>query len=42
LRDLDPEPETTVTDDRMAVLELVEKAADADFVRDMLTSQLST
>jgi hypothetical protein len=26
---LDPEPETTMTDDRMALLELVEKAADA-------------
>jgi hypothetical protein len=28
--------ETTMTNDRMALLELVEKAADADLVREML------
>jgi len=36
LRHLDPEPETTLTDDRIALLELVEKAADTDPVSDML------
>ena len=36
MRHLDPEPETTLTDDRIALLELVEKAADTDLVSDML------
>jgi hypothetical protein len=36
LRDLEPEPETTMTDERMALLELVEKEADGDLVREML------
>ena len=36
LRDLEPEPETTMTDERMALIELVEKEADADLVREML------
>jgi hypothetical protein len=36
LPNLDPELEATVTDDRMAVLELVEKAATADLAREML------
>jgi putative transposase len=35
LRDLDPGPEMTMTDERMALIELVEKAADADLVREM-------
>jgi hypothetical protein len=29
-------PETTMTDDRMALLELIEKRADTDLVREML------
>ena len=36
MRDLDPEPEMTMTDERMALIELVEKAADADLAREML------
>ncbi len=36
LRDLKPETEMTMTDDRMALLELVEKQADSDLVREML------
>jgi putative transposase len=36
LRHLDPEPETTMTDERMALLELVEKEADSDLIREML------
>jgi len=37
LRDLEPETEMTMTDDRMALIELVEKQADGDLVREMLT-----
>ena len=36
MRDLKPETETTMTDDRMALIELVEKQADCDLVREML------
>jgi hypothetical protein len=36
LRSLEPETEMTMTDDRMALLELVEKHADGDLVREML------
>jgi hypothetical protein len=36
LQHLEPETETTMTDERMALLELIEKQADSDFVRDML------
>ena len=39
LRDLEPEPETTMTDESMALIELIElieKQADSDFLRDML------
>jgi hypothetical protein len=36
LRHLTLIPETTMTDERMALIELIEKGADADFIRDML------
>jgi len=36
LRDLEPETETTMTEERMALIELVEKQADGDLVREML------
>jgi putative transposase len=36
LRDLEPKTEMTMTDDRMALIELVEKQADGDLVREML------
>jgi hypothetical protein len=36
LRDLDLEPETTMSNERMEPLELVEKAADADLGRELL------
>jgi hypothetical protein len=36
LRDLEPTTETTMTDERMALIELVEKQADGDLVREML------
>jgi hypothetical protein len=36
LRDLEPTTETTMTEERMALLELVEKQADGDLVREML------
>jgi len=36
LRDLKPETETTMTEERMALIELVEKQADGDLVREML------
>jgi putative transposase len=36
LRDLEPGTETTMTDERMALLELIEKQADSDLVREML------
>src|SRR3954447_8044790 len=36
LRRLNLTPEMTMTDDRMALLELIEKRADADLVREML------
>ena len=36
LRDLEPKSETTMTDERMALLELIEKRADSDLVREML------
>jgi hypothetical protein len=36
LRDLEPTTEMTMTDDRMALIELVEKQADGDLVREML------
>jgi hypothetical protein len=36
LRHLTLDPETTMTDERMALIELIEKGADADLVRDML------
>lgn len=34
--DLEPTTEMTITDDRMALIELVEKQADGDLVRKML------
>lgn len=36
LRHLTLNPETTMTDERMALIELIEKGADADLIRDML------
>jgi transposase-like protein len=36
LRDLEPITETTMTEERMALIELVEKQADGDLVREML------
>jgi putative transposase len=36
LRHLEPRAETTTTDERMALLELIEKQADSDLVREML------
>jgi transposase-like protein len=36
LRHLTFHPETTMTDERMALIELIEKGADADLIRDML------
>jgi transposase-like protein len=36
LRDLEPETEMTLTEERMALIELVEKQADSDLVREML------
>jgi hypothetical protein len=36
LRDLEPITETTMTDDRLALIELVENQADSDLVREML------
>jgi transposase-like protein len=36
LRHLTLTPETTMTDERMALIELIEKGADADLIRDML------
>jgi transposase-like protein len=36
LRHLTLIPETTMTDERMALIELIEKGADADLIRDML------
>jgi putative transposase len=36
LRHLTLAPETTMTDERMALIELIEKGADADLIRDML------
>jgi len=36
LQDLEPESETTMTDERMTLIELVEKTADADLVREIL------
>ena len=36
LPDLEPTGETTMTDERMALLELVEKQADGDLVGEML------
>jgi transposase-like protein len=36
LRHLTLTPETTMTDERMALFELIEKGADADLIRDML------
>ncbi len=35
---LEPEAEATLTDERMTLIELLEKQADSDFVRDMLAS----
>ena len=37
LRDLKPETKMTVTDDKMTLIQLVEKQADGDLVREMLT-----
>ena len=34
--ELNPDPETTMTDERMALIELIEKDADADLVREPL------
>jgi putative transposase len=34
--ELNPDPETTMTDERMALIELIEKDADADLVRELL------
>jgi len=36
LRRLNLGPETTMTDDRMALIELIEKGADGDLVRELL------
>jgi transposase-like protein len=36
LRDLEPRTEMTMTDERMALIELVENQADRDLVREML------
>ena len=36
LRDLEPTTEMTMTEERMALIELVEKKADGDLVREML------
>jgi hypothetical protein len=36
LRDLEPETEMTRTEERLALIELVEKQADGDLVREML------
>jgi hypothetical protein len=36
LRDLEPTTETTMTEERMALIELVEKQADGDLAREML------
>jgi hypothetical protein len=36
LRDLEPRTEMTMTEERMALIELVEKQADGDLVREML------
>jgi hypothetical protein len=36
LRELEHETETTMTDDRMALIEVIEKQADGDLVREML------
>jgi putative transposase len=36
LQDLEPTMETTMTEERMALIELVEKQADGDLVREML------
>jgi transposase-like protein len=36
LRNLEPESETTMTDERMTLIELIEKEADGDLVREML------
>ena len=36
LRHLTLIPETTKTDERMGLIELIEKGADADLIRDML------
>ena len=36
LRDLEPTTEMTMTEERMALIELVEKQADTDLVREML------
>jgi hypothetical protein len=36
LRDLEPTTEMTMTEERMALIELVEKQADGDLVREML------
>ena len=36
MRHLEPRTETTMTDERMALLELIEKQADSDLVREML------
>ena len=35
LRDLEPTTEMTMTEERMALIELVEKKADGDLVREM-------
>jgi putative transposase len=37
LRNLEPNTETTMTDERMALIELIENQADTDLVRDMLS-----
>jgi hypothetical protein len=34
--ELNLRPETTMTDDRMTLIELIEKGADADLVRELL------
>jgi hypothetical protein len=36
LRDLEPTTETTMTEEEMALIELVEEQADGDLVREML------
>jgi hypothetical protein len=40
LRDLDPEPRTTMTDDRMALIEALQRADDGNFLRSLAATVL--